>query len=148
MGQLERKPPLIEDISDLFTEIPTRIAWDNSDNENIFAFYPQNIYRINIKDKTIFLQDAARLPESLNTKPTMQPQEKFLINDKNDLLTREGTWIRIYPKEDFGTPQVYDIAKSGRRQICISKKRTENFFIWMTTPGFYPQPKFCRIILY
>ncbi len=37
---LKENPPLIEDISDLFTEIPTRIAWDNSDNDNIFAFYP------------------------------------------------------------------------------------------------------------
>ena len=56
---LNENPPLIEDISDLFTEIPTLIAWDNSDNENIFAFYPQNIYRINIKDKAIYPQDAA-----------------------------------------------------------------------------------------
>ena len=51
---LKENPPLIEDISDLFPQIPTRIAWDNSDNENIFAFYPQNVYRINIKDKAIY----------------------------------------------------------------------------------------------
>ena len=66
---LKENPPLIEDISDLFTEIPTRIAWDNSDNENIFAFYPQNIYRINIKDKAIYPSGAADLPESLNQQP-------------------------------------------------------------------------------
>jgi hypothetical protein len=105
-------PPLIEDISDLFVGIPIRIAWDNSDNENIFAFNPRSIYRINIKDKSISIQDAAGLPKSLNQQPALTSKEKFLINDKNDLLTREGALIRVYPKENFGAPQVYDITKS------------------------------------
>ena len=109
---MKENPPLIEDISDLFTGIPTRIEWDNSDNENIFAFYGQIIYRINIKNKAIFTQKADNLPESINHQPAYSSQEKFLINEKNDLLTREGTWIRIYPKEDFGSPQGFNIAKS------------------------------------
>ncbi len=46
---LKETPPIIEDISDLFVQIPTRIAWDNADNDNIFAFYPDHIYRIDIK---------------------------------------------------------------------------------------------------
>ena len=109
---LKENPPLIEDISDLFEQIPHRIAWDNADNENIYAFYPQHIYRINIKGKAIFLQDTLHLPEKLVSNPPHTPQDKFLINEKNDLLVREGPWIRLYPVQDFGNPQVYDIAKS------------------------------------
>ena len=127
---LKENPPIIEDISDLFTEIPTLIAWNNSDNENIFAFYPKNIYRINIKEKAIFLQDAARLPENLRTQPTDNAQEEFLINDKNDLLTRQGQWIRIYPKENFGNPQMYDIAKSlPSTNMYFEEKNGELFYL-------------------
>jgi hypothetical protein len=108
---LNEDPPLIEDISDLFPEIPTRIAWDGTDNENIFAVYPQNIYRINIKGKAIFPQTTESLPEYVHEQPG-NSQEKFLINDNNDLLIRESSWIRIYPKEVFGVPQVYAIARS------------------------------------
>ncbi len=111
-------------------KFPTCIAWDNSDNENIFAFYPKNIYRINIKDKAIYPQNADSLPESLNQQPADNQQEKFLINDKNDLLIREGKWIRIYPKEDFGTPQVYDIAKSRpSTNMYFEEKNGELFYL-------------------
>ncbi len=127
---LKENPPLIEDISDLFGEIPTLIAWDNADNDNIFAFYPKNIYRINIKGKAIFLQEAARLPESLKQQPAYNVQEKFLINGKNDLLTRKGMWIRIYPKEYFGSPQVYDIAKSRpSTNMYFEEKNGELFYL-------------------
>jgi PEGA domain len=133
---LKENPALIEDISDLFAEIPTSIAWNNSDNENIFAFYPKNIYRINIKDKAIFLQDAARLPERLREGPTPNAQEKFLINGKNDLLTREGMWVRIYPKEDFGNPQVYDIAKSRPLTNMYFEEKTGELFYLDNDTGF------------
>ncbi len=127
---LKENPPLIEDISDLFVETPSRIAWDNSDNENIFAFYPQNIYRINIKDKAIFLQDAARLPNNIVQQLPSKPQEQFLINDSNDLLIREGRWIRIYPKENFNAPQVYDIAKSRpSTNMYFEEKNGELFYL-------------------
>jgi len=127
---LQENPPRIEDISDFFVEVPTRIAWDNSDNENIFAFYPQNIYRINIKDKAIYLQNATGLPKNLNQPPNHVPQEKFLINDKNDLLIREGTWIRIYPKEEFDAPQVYDIANSRpSTNMYFEEKNGELFYL-------------------
>lgn len=99
---LKESPPIIEDISDLFPQIPNRIAWDNSNNENIFAFTPHHVYRINIKDKAISSQDADSFPENLRQQPI--PQEKFLINDKNDLLIREGSLIRIYPKAIFAPP--------------------------------------------
>ncbi len=127
---LKENPPIIEDISDLFTEIPTLIAWDNSDNENIFAFTPKNIYRINIKEKAIFRQDAARLPKSLGTQPTGRVHEKLLINDKNDLLIRQGEWIRICPKENFGNPQMYDIAKSlPSTNMYFEEKNGELFYL-------------------
>lgn len=127
---LKENPPLIEDISDLFTGIPTLITWDNADNANIFAFYPQNIYRININDKTIFLQDAAGLPENLRQPPPRFPQYRFLINDKNDLLTRENQWVRIYPKEDFGKPRVYDIARSRlSTNMYFEEKNGELFYL-------------------
>jgi len=124
---LKENPPLIEDVSDFFPEIPTRIVWDNSNNDNIFAFMSPNVYRINIKDKAIYPQDAAHLPESLNQPP---PQEEFLINDKNDLLVREGNQIRIYPKEDFGKPRVYDIAKSEpSTNMHFEEKNGELFYL-------------------
>ena len=145
---VKETPPLIEDISDLFGDIPIRIAWDNSDNENIFAFYPsshsdasltsQNIYRINIKDKTVILQDAARLPESLGHQFNPLPQKKFLINDNNDLLVREGAWIRIYPKENFGAPQVYTIAKSRPlTNIYFEEKNGELFYLDFDTGSLF-----------
>ena len=105
---LKENPPLIEDISDFFPEIPTRIAWDNADNDNIFAFYPQGIYRINIKDKAIYPQNTRHLPNNLKQQEPHPTQDKFLINDKNDLLTREWRWIHLSPKENFGKPQIYN----------------------------------------
>lgn len=126
---LKENPPLIEDISDLFVDSPTRITWSNSDNENIFAFYPQNIYRINIKDKAIYIQDIADLPRNLY-QPSSLSQQKFLINDKNDLLIREGSWIRIYPQEKFSGPQVYDIAKSRpSTNMYFEEKNGELFYL-------------------
>lgn len=127
---LKENPPLIEDISDLFPQVPNRIAWDNSNNGNIFAFYPSNIYRINVKDKAIYPQDTASLPEKLTLPSSSGPQKEFLINDNNDLLIRERYWIRIYPKEDFNTPQVYDIAQSRpSTNMYFEEKNGELFFL-------------------
>lgn len=57
-------------------------------------------------------------------------QEKFLINGNNDLLTRKGMWIRLYPKEDFGSPQVYDIAKSlPLTNMYFEEKNGELFYL-------------------
>jgi len=127
---LKENPPLIEDISDLLPEIPTRITWVNSDNDNIFAFYPANIYRINIKDKAIFPQSPVNLPLSLDTQPQNLPQAKFLINDKNDLLIREGRWIKLYTKEDYNDPQAYNIAKSRpSTNMYFEEKNGELFYL-------------------
>jgi len=127
---LKENPPLIEDISDLFVDIPTDIAWSNSDNENIFAFYPQNVYRVNIKDKAIYLQATASLPKGLGQQASHALQDKFLINDKNDLLVREGKWVRIYPKEDFGKAQVYDITESRpSTNMYFEEKNGELFYL-------------------
>lgn len=127
---LKENPPLIEDISDLFPGIPTFISWNNTDKENIFAFYPKNIYRINIKDKAFYPQNPKSLPGSLNQHLDGQQQEKFLINDKNALLIRQKKWIRLYPKEDFGTPQVYDIAKSRvSTNMYFEEKNGELFYL-------------------
>ena len=134
---VKENPPLIEDISDLFTEIPTRIAWDNTDNENIFTFYPPSyIYRINIKNKTIFPQDDARLPETLKKQPAPHVQKKFLINDKNDLLTREGPWIRVYPKENFDTPEAHEIAKSRPSTNMYFEEKNGKLFFLDDDTGF------------
>jgi hypothetical protein len=133
---LQENPPVIEDISDLFTEIPTLIAWDNADNENIFAFYPENVYRINIKNKAIFPQDNARLPQSLSRQPAPGVQERFLINDKNDLLTRKGPWIRVYPKAYFSNPQVYDIAKSQPSTNMYFEEKNGELFYLEDNTGF------------
>ncbi|MBF0571050.1 MAG: PEGA domain-containing protein [Candidatus Omnitrophica bacterium] len=127
---LKDNPPVIEDISDLFFEIPNLITWDNTDNTNIFAFNPKNIYRINIKDKAIFHQNANFLPKRLNLHYIENQQEQFLINDKNDLLIRKGSWIQIYPKENFGDPQMYKIAKSNpATNMYFEEKTGELFYI-------------------
>jgi hypothetical protein len=128
---VNENPPLIEDVSDLFAQIPSRVIWDNADSNNIFAFYPTYIYRINIKNKAIFLQDAAGLPQNLTQQPSSDiPQETFLINDKNDLLTRKGSRIRLYPKESFNTPQVYDIARSRpSTNMYFEEKNGELFYL-------------------
>jgi hypothetical protein len=133
---LKENPPLIEDISDLFNSIPTRITWDNSNNENIFAFYPNSIYRINIKDKAVFLEDAGRLPEGIGQQSPGTPSDKFLINDKNTLLVREGAQVRIYPKEDFGPPQVYDITKSRPSTNMYFEEKTGELFYLDDATGF------------
>jgi len=127
---LNDRLPIFEDISDLFAEIPSRVVWNNSNNENIFAYYPNQTYRINIKDKAIYPQDAAHLPESLTQQYPDKSQVRFLINDKNDLLIREGVSVRLYPKEDFGSPQVYDIAKSKpSTNMYFEEKNGELFYL-------------------
>ena len=127
---LKENPPLIEDISDLFIETPNRIVWNNGDTDNIFAFYPANIYRINIKGKAMYLQKPSDLPKGLNLHPSSSPQDKFLINDKNVLLVREGAWIKVYPKEDFNTPQIYDIATSRpSTNMYFEEKNGELFYL-------------------
>jgi hypothetical protein len=127
---LKENPPLIEDISDLFVDIPARIRWDNANNENIFAFTTKLVYRINIKDKAIYPQNMASLPRELNIPVAPLPQDRFLINDKNDLLIREGKWIRIYPREEYDNPQVYDIAKSRPfTNMYFEEKNGELFYL-------------------
>jgi hypothetical protein len=133
---LKENPPMVEDISDLFSDIPTRIAWDNADNENIFAFYLRDVYRINIKDKAVSLQDAGRLPEGLGTQASDALSDKFLINDKNTLLVREGIQIRIYPKEDFGPSKVYDIARSKPLTNMYFEEKTGELFYLDDDTGF------------
>ena len=127
---LKETPPLIEDISDFFPEIPNRIAWDDSNNDNIFAFYQNNVFRINLKDKAIYPQETDNLPKGLRQEMPDTPPARFLINDKNDLLIREGAWIRLYPKEDFDTPQVYDIARSKpSTNMYFEEKNGELFYL-------------------
>ena len=126
---LKENPPRLEDISDLFTETPKRIAWDDSNNDEIYAFYDQNIYRINVKDKAIYPEAPDHLPQALSPQQAHSPQE-FLVNDKNDLLIKEGKWIRLYPKEEFDAPQVYDIAKSRpMTNMYFEEKNGELFYL-------------------
>jgi hypothetical protein len=133
---LKEDPPLIEDISALFSGIPAHIAWDNADNENIYAFYPQNIYRINIKDKTVFLQDQKSLPVNLIRQPAHNPPDNFLINGKNDLLTRQGMWIQVRPKEYFGKPRIYDIALSRPSTNMYFEDKNGKLFYLDNDTGF------------
>jgi hypothetical protein len=82
------------------------------------------------KEKTVLLRNAARLAESLGTQPASRAQERFLINDKNDLLIRQGAWIRIVPQEDFDNPPVYDIAKSRpSTNMYFEEKNGELFYL-------------------
>jgi len=127
---LKENLPHIEDISDLFADIPSRIAFDDADDESIFAFYPQNIYHINTKDKAIYPQNADTLPVSLDQQDTNNHQERFLINDKNDLLVREGKRIRIYPKAEFNNSQVYDVSNSKpSTNMYFEEKNGELFYL-------------------
>ncbi len=135
---LNENPPIIEDISDLFVDIPHRIAWDNADNENIFAFYANNIYRINIKDKAIYFQSPDSLPKGLGQRSTEIIQDKFLINDNNDLLIRGGAQIKIFPKEDFGSSREYDIARSKpSTNMYFEERNGELFYLDNDTSFLY-----------
>lgn len=128
---LKDKPPLIEDITDLFGPIPDNIVWANTDDKNIWAFYPQAITRINIKTKTIYpFKPTAGPPGILPQAPSARVQQAFLINNKNDLLTREGPWIRIYPKADFDVPESYTIARSRPlTNMYFEEKNGELFYL-------------------
>jgi hypothetical protein len=127
---LNEDPPRIEDISELFGEAPGRIAWNNADNENIFAFYPDKIYRINIKDKAIYPQDPGQTPLTTIREKSAALQDKFLINDKNDLLIREGDQVRIYPKEDFNNMEIYNITRSKpSTNMYFEEKNGELFYL-------------------
>lgn len=109
--------------------------------QNIF-FAAQNILIATTKDKNKFLEINLNqdppvingiLPQDAQVmlqRSAHYIQEKFLINDGNDLLTRKGMWIRIYPKEDFGGPQVYDIAKSQpSTNMYFEEKNGELFYL-------------------
>ena len=55
MGQSKRKSAPHRRYQRSLCRDPDTITWDNTDNENIFAFYPsETIYRININDKAIY----------------------------------------------------------------------------------------------
>jgi len=127
---LRENPPLIEDISDLFPEIPSRVSLDNSNDENIYAVYPQHIYRISIKDKAIYSQEAVHLKPFASNLP-----QRFLINDKNDLLLHEGRWIRLFPEEDFGTAQTYNIARANPSTDMYFEERNGKLFFLDETSG-------------
>lgn len=128
---LREKPCLIEDITDLFAQTPQSVAWNSSDDKNIFAFYPSSICRINIKTKTIYPQQATLLPEGITPNlPSGGAYQSFLINDKNDLLIREGPWIRIYPKNNLGVSESYAIAKSRPlTNMYFEEKNGELFYL-------------------
>ena len=64
------------------------------------------------------------------SQPLSRQEDQFLINGKNDLITRQGIWIRIYPKEDFGASQMYDIAKSKpSTNMYFEEKNGELFYL-------------------
>jgi len=76
--------------------------------------------------KDILPQDA----EGMLQRSAHYTQDKFLINDSNDLLIRQGTRIRVYPKEDFGSPQIYDIAGSKPlTNMYFEEKNGELFYL-------------------
>ncbi|MDE2221514.1 MAG: PEGA domain-containing protein [Candidatus Omnitrophica bacterium] len=123
---LNGKPPVIEDISDLFPEVPSSVEWDNTDN-NIFAIYPTRIYRINIHDKAIYPGEV--LPGTIRTRVKNNP-DKFLINDGHDWIIRQEGRIRLYPRENFGGPRMYDIAQSDpSANMYFSPKTGELFYL-------------------
>ncbi|MDE1919972.1 MAG: PEGA domain-containing protein [Candidatus Omnitrophica bacterium] len=127
---LNEKPPVIEDVSDLFPEIPSRVSWNNADDADLFAFYPSSIYRINVNAKAIYPQDPQDLPEKINQRPVETQQEAFLINNNHDLIVRRGRWIRLYPQNDFGGSHVYAIAQSKpSTNIYFESKTGELFYL-------------------
>ncbi len=83
---------------------------------------------INLKENPPLIKEISN--KQLNLQGLPPVPEKFLINDKNDLLAKQGEWIRIYPKEDFSSPQVYDIAKSmPSTNIYFEEKTGELFYL-------------------
>lgn len=47
-------PPLVKDISDLFTGKPTAIIWNPDDSSRLFSLQNNNVHHLNIEKKAIF----------------------------------------------------------------------------------------------
>jgi len=129
--KVDEDPPLIEDITDFFPKTPSDVLWSNADDQNIFAVYPDNVFRIDIKNKAMFLD---KLPVHLKS-PLDNQKNKFLINDSNDLLLREGSLVRLYPKENLGLLKVYDIARSQPGTNMYFEERNGALF-YLDEAGF------------
>ena len=82
------------------------------------------------------------MPEGLDPAPDTA-QEKFIINADSDLLTREGKWIKIYPKEKFGNSQEYDVAQSNpSTNMYFEEKNGELYYLdqagYLTVAQIFP----------
>ncbi len=69
-------------------------------------------------------------------KPLPHQEDQFLINDKNDLLTHKGTWIRLCPKENFDGPKAYDIAESRPSTNMYFEEKNGKLFYLDNDTGF------------
>lgn len=128
----DENPPLIEDISDFFPKTPSNVVWNNGDNQNIYAVYPENVFRIDIKNKAMFL---STLPDHLKS-PIDNLRNRFLINDGNDLIVREGTIIRLFPtKQAFSLVEIYDLARSQPQTNMYFEERNGALF-YLDESGF------------
>jgi len=107
--------------------------------QNIFFIPPDILIAVNPELKKINIfhttqgigenQKIESLPEALS-QPLPVQEDRFLVNDKNALLVKQGEWIKLFPKGNFGTPEVYDIAKSKpSTNMYFEEKNGELFYL-------------------
>lgn len=76
---IKERTPLIEDISDLFVQMPEALYWEANDDRNIFALSHGSVNHINIKAKAIY-------PKILENIVGMAIAEGDILAMNNDLL--------------------------------------------------------------
>lgn len=107
--------------------------------QNIFFVPPDILMAVNPELKKIHIfhttqsigenQKIESLGPALS-QPLPAQEDRFLINGKNDLLVKQGEWIKIFPKKNFGAPEVYDITKSKpSTNIYFEEKNGELFYL-------------------
>jgi len=83
---------------------------------------------IDLKENPPLINETSNGP--LNLQASSFAGNTFLINGNNDLLAKKGEWIRLYTKEDFSSPQVYDISRSKpSTNMYFEEKNGELFYL-------------------
>ncbi len=134
---LKEKPARIEDITDLFPQIPNSILWDPNDEKNIFAFYNEYNHRINIKAKAIYPQELNALPDAITKQLALkEEQQTILINNKANLLAHEGRMVQLYEKLDFAGNDSYPVVKTKAKTTIYFDERSGELFYLNEAHGF------------
>lgn len=77
-------------------------------NDILFAVKENRFFFIDLRENPPLVKELSSNPLAA---PAHVP-DTYLINAHKDVLTKEGSWIRLYTKEDFGPLTAYNITTS------------------------------------